>query len=117
MLTPLQACLSAILTALIVQYLSIKFTIETSENKSTKLDFVLDRTIPKTLLLPTSSPDDEPPLLEVNKLLDAIFVSHGIEIESFNEFEKSELPEKRKIVDLDESNFSLVYTGDWLILA
>ena len=111
MLTPLQALLSAFLTGLIVQYLSIKFE---HKNETKNLKIVLDRTIPKTLLLPTSSPGDEPPL-EVNKLLDAIFVSHGIEAETTAE--NLNLPEKREITILDQSNFSSVYTGDWLILA
>lgn len=116
MLTPLQAFLSAILTALIVQYLSIKYEIPSPDAKNEAV--IIDRTIPKTLLLPTSSPEDEP--LEVNKLLDAIFVSHGVETESFKEeeeTEKLELPQKKGILVLDESNFSSVYTGDWLILA
>lgn len=116
MLTPLQALLSAVLTGLIVQYLSSKFELrEELDDKIKNLKIILpDRKIPKTLLFPTSSPEDEPPL-EVNKLLDAIFVSHGIQAE---EADNSKLlPERREIIIIDESNFLSVYTGDWLILA
>lgn len=113
MLTPLQAFLSALLTAFIVHYLSLKYEIPTVDVKNKLV--IIDRTVPKTLLLPTSSPEDEP--LEVNKLLDAIFVSHGIETETVEEEKETEKLQKKEILILDESNFSLVYTGDWLILA
>lgn len=124
MLTPLQALLSALLTALIVQYLSIKYAVA-SEDQQLKIA-VISRKIPKTLLLPTSSLGDEPPPPpppEVNKLLDAIFVSHGIEDQIVKDDGKvdeniEETPlEKKEIIILDESNFSSVYNGDWLILA
>ena len=115
MLTPFQAFLSAALTALLVQYLSLKYENQ-PENKSSvtfAASALIDRTVPKTLLLPTSSADDEP-TPEVNKLLDALFVSHGIEEETAQEAIK---PQKKEILVLDDLNFSAVYTGNWLILA
>ena len=116
MLTPFQALLSAVLTGLIVQYITIKFEkLETPSEILSKPQIVLDRTIPKTLLLPTSSPEDEPSV-KVDKLLDAIFVSHGVKAE-IAEIEEESNVIKREIIILNESNFVSVYSGDWLILA
>lgn len=115
MLTPLQAFLSALLTAFIVQYLSLKYESKIPTVDANNKLVIIDRTVPKTLLLPTSLPEDQP--IEVNKLLDAIFVSHGIETETVDKEKRTEKLQKKEILILDESNFSLVYKGDWLILA
>lgn len=114
MLTPLQALLSAVLTGLIVQYLSVKFGFpEVQVIESIKNLKIFDRSVPKTLLLPTCLPEDEPPA-EVNKVIDAIFVSHGIAADLEQQVNSESGPE---IITLNESNFSSVYSGNWLILA
>lgn len=113
MLTPLQALLSAVLTGLIVQYLSVKFGLpETIEIKNIKKLKIVDRSVPRTLQLPTCLPEDEPPSAEANKVIDAIFVTHGIEAQNELEMDIYKVP-----INLDESNFSSIYSGNWLILA
>lgn len=112
MLTPLQALLSAVLTGLIVQYLSVKYGFpEELEIINVKELRTIDRSVPITLQLSTCLPDEEPSV-EVNKVLDAIFVTHGIETE-IEKHLNSELVPKT----LNESNFSSIYSGNWLILA
>ena len=82
-----------------------------NNNKNDKLVLKISREVPHSLLLPTS------PANTLNTdLLDAIFVTHGIPINSSIPFESVEFEPKR-ILFLDELNYELLHTGDWLILA
>ncbi len=142
MLTPIQALTSALLTALIVQFLTLKFT---TDNQIELVDYsndVNDHKNQITNLVPESNPIipipnsriEEPE--ELNKLLDAIFVSHGTEdkseepgipvdvveevddkINEQNEPIKPEIAIRKQLLHLDAGNFDSIYTNDWLILA
>lgn len=120
MLTPIQAILSAILTGFIVQLLTIKFNYNNVVIKDavpvTTSNFKIDKTVPEWLQLPKCALDEPVPPPEVNKLLDAIFVTHATEADPIEE--ETPIPVALPFVTvLNESNFQSVYTGDWLILA
>lgn len=144
MLTPIQALTSALLTALLVQFLTLKFTTDNQTELFDNSNNVNDHENQIINLVPESNPiipipdsrSEEPE--EVNKLLDAIFVSHGAEDKSEEpgipvdvveavddqikvlelvESTESEIVIRKKVLHLDTDNFDALYTADWLILA
>lgn len=117
MLTPVQIFISTAISAIIIQILTVNFTRINLEKDDLKLDdnpniFNLNKmAITSTIQSPYCSPTPEPEP-EVNKLLDAIFVTHAIEAEE--PIKEQLLP---AILDLNEHNFESVYANNWLILA
>lgn len=121
MLTPIQALLSAILTGFLVQLLTIRFYNQ-HENVLEHKNLIIQPqkiavNVPESLQLPKCPLEElaTPPPVEVNKLIDAIFVTHAIEDDKPEIKETEETP--TPITILNESNFQSIYTGDWLILA
>ena len=100
MLTPVQAVLSALLTALLVEFLTRRslFHLATDEPVlSTEIaNQVAD--IPEKLDIETGNEPED-----VSKLLDAIFVTHGIGIASIEESDNADIIERANTVHLDSS--------------
>lgn len=147
MLTPIQAITSALLTAVLVQFLTLKFS-DYQQKELFKSEENVTRTkeiVPNITKIPIQDSRSEEPE-EVNKLLDAIFVTHGVEDKPEEKQSKVEEvleqivivteqnehfqpAENNKTVDiepsvthkvvlnLDSKSFNSIYTSDWLILA
>ena len=151
-LTPLQYLISALLTGILVHFLSLySINVQSNEqviivavDKNAKMDTLesspMSREPPMSRELPLSlqgpffclKKRESSANVDLDNLLDAIFVSHGIEIQK-NENE----PHQNPIVDttapelnlnnaeslnspiplsLNDSNFDSVLNGNWLIL-
>lgn len=158
MLTPAQAILSALLTAILVEFLTRRYGSGSNyETIPLESEIIKTITISNNLEIP-SEPPAPPAAAEVNKLIDAIFVSHGIgiepestvenvteateiataeiETENLNKTETLDdsaeaqnneqiapflfpflFPFPFPVLELDESNFNSLFTGNWLILS
>lgn len=149
-LNPINSVISAVITAIIVQTLSYynfgKYSVPLNDDNDrdkdcgNKIKFEFERAVPHSFIAPLTCNSDE--ILHrdenLNVLTDAIFVSHGQEIEfqRFNEevkelsstigdFNVNELSEQQDVVietsevpvvEITPETFHALLQNDWLIL-
>jgi hypothetical protein len=127
-LNPLQTALSALITGVAVKLIS-RYVNNIDESplpspsttQTWKTRFTEN---PETLQFPRC-PLSEHAQAKLDRALDAIFVSHGIEAEKEGEEQIASSPSETtttiqppppNILELNRDNYHLLFSGDWLIL-
>ena len=128
-LNPLQTALSALITGVAVKLIS-RYVNNIDESpfhspSITQTSFHWKTRFtenPETLQFPRC-PLSEHAQAKLDRALDAIFVSHGIEAEKEGEeqiasspSETTTTPPPPNILELNRDNYQLLFSGDWLIL-
>lgn len=124
-LRPLYAVVSALVTGSTIHFLSsrINFTPQTKSPTANE-EFRYERKqVPQTLQFGQCPIDGKEKIHQeaaLDKVLDAIFVSHGIEEapsrDIFEKLENSSRTEAPDVVLLNQENFKDLHDGDWLVL-